>query len=137
MKPISFSIKININKALFLICILFISCVPSNQTSQKIAKESALTPGMAKAYIQPGKTSQTEVLEIFGPPDLVTHKYGKDVWTYDKISYEVSTQGGYLTVLLAGISGGGSSTSNKSVMLIIYFDENDVVMDYKLSAAKF
>jgi len=116
---------------------LLIGCTTPNKTSQGIAKESALTPGMAKAYIHPGKTSQTEVLEIFGPPDLVTHKYGKDVWTYDKISYEISTKGGYLTVLLAGISGGSTYTSNKSVMLIIYFDKNDVVIDYKLSAAKF
>lgn len=137
MKPFLFAKRMNITKTFFLICMLLIGCVASNQTSQKTAKESALTPGMAKAYIKPGKTSQTEVLEIFGPPDLVTHKYGKDVWTYDKISYEVSTQGGYLTVLLAGISGGSTSTSNKSVMLIIYFDENDTVMDYKLSVARF
>jgi outer membrane protein assembly factor BamE (lipoprotein component of BamABCDE complex) len=137
MQSISFEKKIVIAKAILLICILFIGCATPSKTSQQIEKESALTPGMAKIYIHPGKTNQTEVLEIFGPPDLVTHKYGKDVWTYDKISYEISTQGGYLTVLLAGISGRRSSTSNKSVMLIIYFDENDVVMDYKLSAAKF
>jgi outer membrane protein assembly factor BamE (lipoprotein component of BamABCDE complex) len=112
-------------------------CATIRPTAQEIAKESALTPGMAKKYIYPGKTSQTEVLEIFGPPDLVTHKGGKDVWTYDKISQEVSASGGYLTILLAGVSGAKERQAGRSVMLIIYFDENNIVEDYKLSAAKF
>lgn len=119
------------------LCGMAVGCATIRPTAQEIAKESALTPGMAKKYIYPGKTTQTEVLEIFGPPDLVTHKGGKDVWTYDKISQEVSTSGGYLTILLAGVSGESGRRSSRSVMLIIYFDENDVVTDYKLSAAKF
>ena len=120
-----------------ILCLMSTGCATIKPTAQEIAKESALTPGMAKKYIYPGKTTQTEVLEIFGPPDLVTHKGGRDVWTYDKISYEVSTSGGYLTILLAGISGESGRRSSKSIMLIIYFDENGVVTDYKLSAAKF
>lgn len=114
-----------------------IGCATQGKTSQSITKESALTPGMTKSYIHRGKTTQTEVLEVFGPPDLVTHKKGKDVWTYDKVSHEISTTGGYLTVILAGVSGENRYESSRSVMLIIYFDENDTVMDYKLSASKF
>ena len=120
-------------------------CVNPQMTNQGAAKESALTSGMTKKYIQRGKTTQTDVLEIFGPPDLITHKAGKDVWTYDKMSREVSViQGGILAVGVTGsfggvggVSGGSSYESTKSVMLIIYFDSNDVVMDYKLSVAKF
>lgn len=118
-------------------CLMIVGCATTISTSQGIAKESALTPGMAKEYIYRGKTTQTEVLEIFGPPDLVTHSEGKDVWTYDKVSHEISTSGGYLTILLAGGSGERRYKSSRSVMLIIYFDENEVVMDYKLSSAKF
>jgi len=130
----------NISLTTFVITVLSISatgCATIRPTAQEITKESALTPGMAKKYIYRSKTTQTEVLEIFGPPDLVTHKGGKDVWTYDKISHEVSTSGGYLTILLAGVSGESGRRASRSVMLIIYFDENEVVMDYKLSAAKF
>ena len=119
------------------LCLLMFGCATTKPTQQEIAKESALTPGMAKKYIYPGKTTEIEVLEIFGPPDLVTHKQGKDVWTYDKISHEVSASGGYLTIILAGVGGERRSSSSRSVMLIIYFDENEVVVDYKLSAAKF
>jgi hypothetical protein len=51
-----------------LLCMITVGCVAIKPTAQEIAKESALTPGMAKKYIYPGKTTQTEVLEIFGPP---------------------------------------------------------------------
>jgi len=130
----------NIPLVIFIIVMLSLmvtGCATIRPTAQEIAKESALTPGMAKKYIYPGKTTQTEVLEIFGPPDLVTRKGGRDVWTYDKISHEVSTSGGYLTILLAGVSGESGRRASRSVMLIIYFGEDEVVMDYKLSSAKF
>lgn len=118
-----------------IVSVLLLGC--ATQTPQESAKQSALTPGMAKTYIYPGKTTQAEVLEVFGPPDLVTHKGGKAIWTYDKISQEISGYGGYLTILLAGVGGEKRRESKRSVMLIIYFDEKDVVADYKLSASKF
>ena len=35
-------------------------------------RASALTPGMVVTNIQKGKTTQSEIMEIFGPPDMVT-----------------------------------------------------------------
>ena len=96
-----------------------------------------LTPGMSKAYIVPGKTTQAEVMELFGPPDLMTRKEGGEVWTYDKVSQEVTKSEGYLTILIAGKSSESRSSSTKTIMLIVYFDANDVVTDYKLSASRF
>ncbi len=132
---------------LFFVLPSFITsgCVNPQMTNQGAAKESALTSGMTKKYIQRGSTTQADVLEIFGPPDLITHKAGKDMWTYDKMSREVSEiEGGLLAVGIGGsvagiggISGGSRYESNKSVMLIIYFDSQDTVVDYKLSVAKF
>jgi|GEM_PF-1614800 len=117
--------------------VIGLGCASPKETAQGIAKESALTPGMTKAFIKPGVTNQTEVLELLGPPDWVTRKGGKDVWTYDKVSREVSSSQGYLTILLAGGSKEKRYESATSVMLIIYFDESETVIDYKLSAAKF
>lgn len=127
------------NTALLILCFMslaFFGC-PPYQTTQQATKESALTPGMTKKYIKPGKTSQTEVLEIFGPPDLITRKSGNEVWTYDKISQDFSTNGGYLTVIFAGTRGQRATQTNRSVMLIIYFTEDEIVYDYKLSVARF
>lgn len=104
---------------------------------QEPARPSAVTPGMAKKHITPGRTGQAEVLEIFGPPNIVTHKAGREVWTYDKMSHEVVNSGGFLTILLAGYARERSSGSSRSTMLIIYFDKNDVVTDYALHATQF
>lgn len=117
--------------------VLLSGCASSYGTKQGAAKESALTAGMTKKFIYPHKTTQTEVLEIFGPPDLVTRKEGTEVWTYDKVSQDVSTSGGFVTIFIAGYSRGGSRSRNTSTMLIIYFDKNEVVEDYKLSVSKF
>ncbi len=113
------------------------SACASTGTQQGQAKESALTAGMTKKFIYTGKTTQTQVLEIFGPPDLVTRKNDTEVWTYDKISQDVSTSGGFITILIAGYSKGSTHSHNRSSMLIIYFDKNEVVQDYKLSVSNF
>ncbi len=105
--------------------------------TQESARPSAVTPGMAKKFIYPGKTTQAAVLETFGPPNIVTHKGGKEVWTYDKISQEVTNSGGFLTIFIAGYSKERATSNSRSTMLIIYFDKKDVVTDYVLHSAQF
>jgi hypothetical protein len=110
-------------------------CAESNKSP--IPKESNLTAGMAKKTIVKGQTTQAEVTEIFGPPDLVTHKDNMQVWTYDKIRYDVESSDGYLNVLVAGAGGHKAHSSSTSTMLIIYFDSNDKVIDYRMSVTRF
>ena len=90
-------------------------------------RPSNLTAGMAKKNIVKGQTTQAEVMEVFGPPDLVTHRDDTQLWTYDKISQDVETSSDWRR----------TRASNRSTMLIIYFDPNDVVRDYRLSVTKF
>ncbi len=106
-------------------------------TKEPVEQKSPLTPGMAKKHIYPGKTTQIDVMEIFGPPDLVSHKHGKEVWTYDKISHEMRARQGFLTILIAGRTTQQRTQSTRSIMLIIYFDEDETVKDYRLSAARY
>jgi hypothetical protein len=106
-------------------------------SSSDNAAESNLTAGMAKRTIVKGQTHQSEVMEVFGPPDLVTHKDDMQVWTYDKISQNIETSSGYLTVLFAGVGSSSTRSQNRSTMLIIYFDSSDVVQDYRMSVTKF
>ena len=54
------------------------------------ARASALTPGMVGKNIQKGKTTQTEIMEIFGPPDMGTRSGSGEMWGYDKVSREVA-----------------------------------------------
>ncbi|HOL96142.1 MAG TPA: hypothetical protein PLH79_17465 [bacterium] len=121
---------------LVLISMLFSGCASAPAKQENLTK-SALTPGMTKEFIKKGVTTQADVMELFGPPNLITHRNNTDIWTYDQIANEISESGGYLTVLLAGIAGRKQVSSTRSTMLIIYFDEQDIVQDYRLSTTKF
>ena len=120
----------------FSLIVVLSFCAGCNQPRAEPASKSNLTAGMAKKTIVKGQTTQVQVMEIFGPPDLVTHANGREVWTYDKIKYEVESSAGYFNVLIAGTGSSRSSGSSTSTMLIVYFDR-DIVQDYKMSVAKF
>jgi outer membrane protein assembly factor BamE (lipoprotein component of BamABCDE complex) len=108
-----------------------------------------LTPGAAKKNIQIGCTTQAEVIEVFGSPNIVTKNAQGEVWVYDKISSRSTSAafgiggggggagsggGG------GGLAGGGFGSSERSettVMLIIYFNDQDIVRDYRIKQTKF
>ena len=45
---------------------------------------------MVAKSIQKGKTTQAEIMETFGPPDMVTRSGSGEMWGYDKVSREVA-----------------------------------------------
>ncbi len=100
-------------------------------------KQSALTPGGVKLNLVKDKTTQAEVQEAFGPPDLVTHKDGQQIWTYDKTNFDYEKRSDYATLILIGQGGDRVRSSSKSTMLIVYFNDKDIVTDYRLSAIKY
>jgi hypothetical protein len=129
-------------------------------------RQSTLTPGMVVKNIQKGKTTQAEIIEIFGPPDMVTRSGSGEMWGYDKVSREVAEAatgasvgassaagaGGFGGVLGLGGGGGGQAATQRqqqtqqqtrriesttTVFLLIYYDDKGVVTDYRLSATKF
>ena len=106
----------------------------ANQTAQK----SNLTAGMAKQKIIKDVTTQNELLEVFGAPNIITkNKSGNEVWTYDKVSAEKSFEEGYWNVIVGGASGGQSSTTAKTFTLMIEFGDNDVVKDFSYRSSSF
>jgi outer membrane protein assembly factor BamE (lipoprotein component of BamABCDE complex) len=123
------------------------SCAVIGGCSQ--SRPSAITPGAAKKHIEPGITTQAEVIEVFGSPNILTRKDGGEMWVYDKVSsrttYGAFGLGGGGGGIGSGGAGGGlaggsvgsMARSETTVMLIVYFDENDVVRDYKITQTKF
>ena len=113
------------------------------------SRPSALTPGAAKKHIKPGVTTQAEVIEVFGTPNVIMMKEGYEMWVYDKVSSRLTTRAFGIGGLGGGVGGAGAGggavsgragsleRSETTVMLIVYFGENDVVSDYKLSQTKF
>lgn len=101
-------------------------------------QKSSLTPGMVKAKIVKGQTSQNEILKIFGPPNIITkNKSGNEVWTYDKVSIDSSSSGAYGTLIILGTAGSKNSLSTKTFTLMIEFNENDIVKDYSYRSSAF
>lgn len=94
---------------------------------------SNLTPGMVTLSVKKSETTQTDILEVFGPPDQVTHRDSLQVWTYDKISYRTRADKGSLIFYTAG----SIESSSVSTMLILYFREDGVVQDYRFDSYRF
>ena len=139
---------------LFLICALVIFIAGCATLKPDYPKNSNLTFGMVKKSLIKGQTNQTEILNLFGAPNITTrNKSGEEVWTYDKVSVTkediaggVSIGGGGLGIGgggasamggSAGVSGSSASTSSKSLTLIITFGEKDIVKDYAVMAQEF
>lgn len=155
--------------SVLLTLLVFMGCsLPPPQMPAQMPvepKQSALTPGMAKKHIVIGKSTQADILETLGPPDMITTSKPGEMWGYDKVSREVIESsagsigglGGGLGGLVGGLGGGvlgagiggivggvqqdqrsGQRTeSTTTFFMLIYFDEKGVVRDYKLSATKF
>ncbi len=122
------------------------------------AQKSNLTPGMVKRTIDKGVTGQTKILQTFGAPNIVSRDTaGSEVWTYDvqsvaHTSAQTSASGGMGaaaggvagSVPIVGGAGGGGKRSTSTGMvssstftLMITFDENDVVSDYRMQSTSF
>ena len=125
-------------KRYFLVIFLGAAFLLSGCASVQPVEKGNLTPGMAKTKIIKGQTTQNEVLEVFGAPNIVTkNKSGNEVWTYDKASIETGTSDVYGTILIAGGSGSRSSTSARTFTLMIEFDEKNVVKDFSYRSSAF
>jgi hypothetical protein len=131
----------NIRPALcLLIAAVALAATGCNQAPKDdgvATRGAGLTPGNVKLNLVKGQTSQAQVQEAFGPPDLVTHKDSQQIWTYDKTSFDYEKRSDYATAIFFGQGGDRVRSSSRSTMLIIYFDDKDVVTDYKLSALKY
>ncbi len=114
--------------------VFFAGCASSNKAPQK----SNLSFGTIKSSIVKGKTSQSEVVQLLGSPNIVTkNRENEEVWTYSRQSTD-SEEGGFGGGLLVfGGSKAFSSQSSNSFDLIITFNSKDIVRDYSVVQAQF
>lgn len=109
-------------------------CAASNQAPQK----SNLSFGAVKKSIVKGKTSQGEVVQLLGSPNIVTkNKENEEVWTYSRQSVDSESGGFGGGLVFFGGNKAFSSQSSNSFDLIITFDAKDVVRDYSVVQAQF
>jgi outer membrane protein assembly factor BamE (lipoprotein component of BamABCDE complex) len=127
-----------------------IGCSASRHIEEVRGEDSdRLTVGTVQKEIRIGM-SGAEVATVLGSPNIVTtDQERRETWIYDKISTEVaySRSGGSIVGLIFSSSGGGlgggrtqagaASTSQRTLTVVIKFDEEGMVRDFSYHASQF
>ena len=136
-----------------------IGCMSAHQHYQQThgAQERQMTVGTVQKEIRKGM-SAVEVAEALGSPNIVTtDAEGREVWIYDKISTDVTysrDSGGLGAILLIGGASGGAvggglgsgsyrrsagaqSKTQRTLTVVIKFDEQKKVRDFAYHASRF
>jgi outer membrane protein assembly factor BamE (lipoprotein component of BamABCDE complex) len=103
--------------------------------------EKTLTVGRVQKEIRVGMTN-TEVVEVLGSPNMVTtDEERREVWVYDKIATESaqSSNSGGINILILGVRGssGASSTSQRTLTVVVKFDQKNRVRDFAYQTSRF
>ena len=115
---------------------------------------NTLTHGMVQLSLHVGKTTQLEVLDAFGAPNITTlDAQGQEVWVYDRQA-TVSSSGssGFSIGMLLGAAGDGvgggggfgfgsskskSTQTQRTMTLVIKFGPDKIVSDFKSRSSSF
>jgi len=113
------------------------------------APNNELTHGNVQMNLRVGETTQAQVLDVFGAPNITTiDGSGQEVWTYQRaatVEQSLKTSG-FLKILLIGqttsAAGGSRETSGfeqtqRMMTLIIKFGKENVVTDFRSRASEF
>ena len=125
------------------LCALALGCKSADEHRAEVSsgEGSTLTVGNVQKNIRVGM-SGAEVAEALGSPNIVTtDDQRREVWIYDKMATEqaYSNSEGGLFLVLGATSGdaGASSKTQRTLTVIIKFDEGGKVRDYAYHASKF
>ena len=142
-----------------LLMLMFVGgCMTAaEQESLRASKEREMTLGLAQKEIRVGM-SQADVATALGSPNIVSKdSEGNESWIYDKIATEVSYSresggisaggggGGLMGSWLLALSGkaqysrstGGMTQTQKTLTIVIKFDENSLVKTLSYHSSKF
>jgi outer membrane protein assembly factor BamE (lipoprotein component of BamABCDE complex) len=100
-----------------------------------------MTLGIVQKEIRTGLT-QAEVVERLGSPNIVTRDAaGKETWVYDKVateaSYSNSSAYGTILILGGGRAAGAASSTQRTLTVVIKFDEAQRVESFSYHASSF
>ena len=112
-----------------------------------------ITVGKVQKEIRTGM-SGAEVAQVLGSPNIVTtDENRREVWIYDKVATDTvysSSSGGIATLILGftgnfvgavlphgGINSGASSSSQRTLTIVIKFDNNSKVRDFAYHTSSF
>lgn len=142
------------SEGFFLAAAALVVGPPAYATLNESNQANTLTHGMVQMTLRVGETTQAEILEKFGAPNITTMDgNGQEMWVYDRHATVASdkSSGFSIGILLGaagdGAAGGGglgfgkrkssSSQSSRAMTLIIKFDSRKIVSDFRSRSSSF
>lgn len=139
-----FSKKIQLTKFMsitfLLISVLMVTSCASTISNNSF-KEEKITVAKVQKEIKIGMSS-SDVVEILGSPNIITTDANRrETWVYDKISTEVSnsnsSNGTWLLLFGTSQNKQTSSSSQRTLTIIIKYDEKGLVRDFAYRTSSF
>jgi outer membrane protein assembly factor BamE (lipoprotein component of BamABCDE complex) len=113
----------------------------SHRTAVQDDSTDRMTVGKVQREIRVGMSS-AEVAQVLGSPNIVsTDEQRREVWIYDKIATDrvqsSGSGGASILILGASSSAGASSTSQRTLTVVIKFDSEGKVRDFSYHTTRF
>ena len=121
-------------------CLVLIASGCATQQSSAPSDRN-LTVGVVQKEIKVGMNS-SDVVEALGSPNMVTtDEQRREVWVDDKISTEYArkSQGAGVNLLILGFGQdkASRSTTQKTLTVVVKFDDKQKVRDFSYHTSKF
>ncbi len=128
------------------LALLAAACVPASDHARDVAagrqEQDRMTLGTVQREIRIGMTA-ADVIAVLGAPNIVTtEERRRETWVYDKMAservYSAST-GGVNVLFLGGATSqaGASQTTQRTLTVIVKFDEAGKVRDFSYRSSSF
>lgn len=119
--------------------LLLTSC--AGTVNNNSLRDDTITVAKVQKEIKIGMSS-SDVVEILGSPNIITTDGNRrETWVYDKISTQITTNsstiGSWLLVFGATGSKNTSTSTQKTLTIIIKFDEKSFVRDFAYRTSSF
>jgi len=126
------------------LCIVFLAGCSTASSHKKSVQSDAgdrVTVGKVQREIRIGMPS-AKVIEVLGSPNIVTTDENRqEVWVYDKIATDIvySNNQGEVWLIIGAVSGssGATSTSQRTLTIVIKFDKENKVRDFSYHSSSF
>jgi len=128
---------------LFLSFLFLSGCSTASSHLNQVKSDAGdrITVGKVQREIRVGMSS-AQVIEVLGSPNVVsTDENRLEVWVYDKIATDVSysNSNGGVWLILGSVGGnsGATSTSQRTLTVVIKFDADKKVRDFAYHSSNF
>ncbi len=136
---------LSFSRACIGLTLLLAACSPASEHAQDVgaarAGQDRLALGTVQREIRVGM-SGADVVAVLGAPNIVTSdERRRETWVYDRISTETaySSSAGGVNALFIGAASraGAASTSQRTLTIIIRYDESSRVRDFSYRSSSF